>query len=63
MSEWTAAQIGDALALADDLGLDRLVSNQPEYSILRRRIEAEVLPCAPARGSARSSGRRWPRGC
>jgi aryl-alcohol dehydrogenase-like predicted oxidoreductase len=43
VSEWTAAQIGDALGLADDLGLDRLVSNQPEYSILRRRIEAEVL--------------------
>ena len=50
VSEWTAAQIGDALALADDLGLDRLVSNQPEYSILRRRIEAEVLPLSRPRG-------------
>ena len=50
VSEWTAAQIGDALALADDLGLDRLVSNQPEYSILRRRIEAEVLPLCAREG-------------
>jgi aryl-alcohol dehydrogenase-like predicted oxidoreductase len=50
VSEWTAAQIGDALALADELGLDRLVSNQPEYSILRRRIEAEVLPLCAREG-------------
>jgi aryl-alcohol dehydrogenase-like predicted oxidoreductase len=50
VSEWTAAQIGDALVLADDLGLDRLVSNQPEYSILRRRIEAEVLPLSAREG-------------
>jgi aryl-alcohol dehydrogenase-like predicted oxidoreductase len=50
VSEWTATQIGDALALADELGLDRLVSNQPEYSILRRRIEAEVLPLCAREG-------------
>jgi len=50
VSEWTAAQIGDALGLADDLGLDRLVSNQPEYSILRRRIEDEVLPLCAREG-------------
>jgi aryl-alcohol dehydrogenase-like predicted oxidoreductase len=41
VSEWSAGQIGDALGLADDLGLDRIVSNQPEYSILQRRIEAQ----------------------
>jgi aryl-alcohol dehydrogenase-like predicted oxidoreductase len=50
VSEWSAAQLGDALALADELGLDRLVSNQPEYSILRRRIEAEVLPLCAREG-------------
>jgi aryl-alcohol dehydrogenase-like predicted oxidoreductase len=50
VSEWTAAQIGDALSLADELGLDRLVANQPEYSILRRRIEAEVLPLCAREG-------------
>jgi aryl-alcohol dehydrogenase-like predicted oxidoreductase len=50
VSEWTAGQIADALALADELGLDRLVSNQPEYSILRRRIEDEVLPLCAREG-------------
>jgi len=50
VSEWTAGQIGDALAVADELGLDRLVSNQPEYSILRRRIEAEVVPVCTREG-------------
>jgi aryl-alcohol dehydrogenase-like predicted oxidoreductase len=50
VSEWTAGQIGDALAVADELGLDRLVSNQPEYSILRRRIEAEVVPLCASEG-------------
>jgi aryl-alcohol dehydrogenase-like predicted oxidoreductase len=50
VSEWTAGQIADALALADELGLDRIVANQPEYSILRRRIEAEVLPLCAGEG-------------
>jgi len=50
VSEWAAGQIADALRLADDLGLDRLVSNQPEYSILQRRIEAEVLPLCAREG-------------
>jgi aryl-alcohol dehydrogenase-like predicted oxidoreductase len=50
VSEWAAGQIADALRLADDLGLDRVVSNQPEYSILQRRIEAEVLPLCAREG-------------
>jgi aryl-alcohol dehydrogenase-like predicted oxidoreductase len=50
VSEWTAAQIADALRIADELGLDRLVSNQPEYSILQRRIEAEVVPLCAREG-------------
>jgi aryl-alcohol dehydrogenase-like predicted oxidoreductase len=50
VSEWTAGQIEEALRLADELGLDRLVSNQPEYSILRRRIEDEVLPLCAREG-------------
>jgi aryl-alcohol dehydrogenase-like predicted oxidoreductase len=50
VSEWSAGQIADALRLADDLGLDRVVSNQPEYSILQRRIEAEVLPLCAREG-------------
>jgi aryl-alcohol dehydrogenase-like predicted oxidoreductase len=50
VSEWTAEQLAAALGIADDLGLDRIVSNQPEYSILQRRIEAEVLPLCAREG-------------
>ena len=50
VSGWTADQIADALAIADELGLDRIVSNQPEYSVLRRRIEAEVVPLCAGEG-------------
>jgi aryl-alcohol dehydrogenase-like predicted oxidoreductase len=50
VSEWTADQIAAALHIADDLGLDRVVANQPEYSILQRRIEAEVVPLCTEEG-------------
>jgi aryl-alcohol dehydrogenase-like predicted oxidoreductase len=50
VSEWTADQLAAALRIADDLGLDRIVSNQPEYSILQRRIEAEVVPLCAQEG-------------
>jgi aryl-alcohol dehydrogenase-like predicted oxidoreductase len=43
VSEWTAAQIREGHALAQDLGV-QLVSNQPQYSMLWRVIEAEVVP-------------------
>ncbi|MDT7616751.1 MAG: hypothetical protein QOF00_4198 [Pseudonocardiales bacterium] len=43
VSEWTAEQIRAAHALAVDLGIS-LVSNQPQYSMLWRVIEAEVVP-------------------
>jgi voltage-dependent potassium channel beta subunit len=44
ISEWTADQIRAAVEIADDLGLDRIVSSQPQYSMLWRVIEAEVVP-------------------
>ncbi|GAA5073944.1 voltage-dependent potassium channel beta subunit [Thermocatellispora tengchongensis] len=44
VSEWTAAQIEQAIKIADEMGFDRLVSNQPQYSMLWRVIEAEVVP-------------------
>jgi aryl-alcohol dehydrogenase-like predicted oxidoreductase len=44
VSEWTAAQIADALRIADDMGFDRIVSNQPQYSLIWRVIEPEVIP-------------------
>ncbi|HEV7471607.1 MAG TPA: aldo/keto reductase family protein [Pseudonocardia sp.] len=43
VSEWTAEQIRAAHALAIDLGIS-LVSNQPQYSMLWRVIEDEVVP-------------------
>jgi aryl-alcohol dehydrogenase-like predicted oxidoreductase len=44
VSEWTAEQISDALHMADEMGFDRIVSNQPQYSMLWRVIEEEVVP-------------------
>ncbi len=43
VSEWTAQQLRDAHALATDLGVS-LISNQPQYSMLWRVIEDEVVP-------------------
>src|SRR3954447_8233199 len=46
VSEWTAEQIRAGHALATDLGV-HLISNQPQYSMLWRVIEDEVVPtCA-----------------
>jgi aryl-alcohol dehydrogenase-like predicted oxidoreductase len=43
VSEWSAAQIRAGHALARELHIP-LVSNQPQYSMLWRVIEAEVVP-------------------
>src|SRR6201746_2621296 len=46
VSEWTADQIRDGNALPKDLGV-QLISSQPQYSMLWRVIEEEVVPaCA-----------------
>jgi aryl-alcohol dehydrogenase-like predicted oxidoreductase len=45
VSEWTADQIRAGQELATDLGF-RLVSNQPQYSMLWRVIEGEVVPAS-----------------
>jgi aryl-alcohol dehydrogenase-like predicted oxidoreductase len=50
VSEWTAEQIADALHLADEMGFDRIVSNQPQYSLIWRVIEAEVVPLCEQEG-------------
>ena len=42
VSEWTADQIRDGHAFAKELGF-QLISNQPQYSMLWRVIEAEVV--------------------
>ena len=50
VSEWTADQIQDALRLADEMGFDRIVSNQPQYSMIWRVIEAEIVPLCQKEG-------------
>jgi aryl-alcohol dehydrogenase-like predicted oxidoreductase len=44
VSEWKASEISAALKIADDMGFDRIVSSQPQYSMLWRVIEGEVVP-------------------
>lgn len=43
VSEWTAEQIRQAHTMARQLGIS-LISNQPQYSMLWRVIEPEVVP-------------------
>jgi aryl-alcohol dehydrogenase-like predicted oxidoreductase len=49
VSEWTSNQIRDGHALAKELGF-QLISNQPQYSMLWRVIEAEVIPTSEELG-------------
>jgi aryl-alcohol dehydrogenase-like predicted oxidoreductase len=50
VSEWNADQIAEALQIADDMGFDRIISNQPQYSMLWRVPEAEVMPLCRKEG-------------
>jgi aryl-alcohol dehydrogenase-like predicted oxidoreductase len=50
VSEWTAGQIAAALRTAADAGFDRIISNQPQYNMLWRVIESEVIPVSAAAG-------------
>lgn len=50
VSEWTAAQISEALRVADRYLLDRIVVNQPAYSMLNRYIEPEIIPLSQNAG-------------
>jgi aryl-alcohol dehydrogenase-like predicted oxidoreductase len=43
ISEWTAQQIKEGHDLAEQLGI-QLISNQPQYSMLWRVIEGDVVP-------------------
>jgi aryl-alcohol dehydrogenase-like predicted oxidoreductase len=49
VSEWRAEQIAAAAELARDLRVP-LISNQPQYSMLWRVIEAEVVPTCEREG-------------
>jgi len=46
-SEWSAEQIGAALDLPN---VERFVSSQPQYSLLHRAPEADVIPVSAANG-------------
>jgi len=50
VSEWTAAQMVQALAIADKYLLDRIIVNQPVYNLLNRYIEKEVIPLGEQQG-------------
>ncbi len=50
VSEWRAEEIAAALRLADEMGLDRIISNQPQYNMIWRVIESEVVPLCDKEG-------------
>jgi aryl-alcohol dehydrogenase-like predicted oxidoreductase len=49
VSEWTAEQLRAGHALATDLGI-KLISSQPQYSMLWRVIEEQVVPASAELG-------------
>jgi aryl-alcohol dehydrogenase-like predicted oxidoreductase len=49
-SEWTAPQIQASLDLSRDRGLEKFVSSQPQYSLLWREPERDVIPLCREHG-------------
>ncbi len=49
-SQWSPAQIAEALALQRARHLDRFVSSQPDYNLLSRGIEKEIIPLCEREG-------------
>ncbi|MFZ5828055.1 MAG: aldo/keto reductase [Bacillota bacterium] len=49
-SNFAAWQLARANGISDRLGLERFVSVQPQYSLLVREIERELIPCCQAEG-------------
>jgi 1-deoxyxylulose-5-phosphate synthase len=49
-SNFAAWQLAHALGLSERYHLARFVSIQPEYNVLRREVEREVVPCCAASG-------------
>ncbi|MFF2157056.1 aldo/keto reductase family protein [Paenibacillus chitinolyticus] len=50
VSEWTAAQMADALGLAERYLLDKIVVNQPVYNMFNRYIEKDIIPLGEEKG-------------
>jgi len=49
-SEWNAKEISEALAIQKANGWTTFVANQPQYSMLWRVIESEVIPLCDSEG-------------
>ena len=49
-SNWTGEQIQQAIDLAREHGYVKIVSSQPEYSLLHREPEEDVIPASKANG-------------
>lgn len=49
-SEWKASQIQASLDLSEERGWPRFVSSQPQYSLVWREPEEEVIPLCAANG-------------
>ncbi len=50
VSEWKSSEIKAATKIANDMGLDRIISSQPQYNMLWRVIEEKVDPTCRERG-------------
>ena len=50
VSEWSAEQIESAMRLAKEMNLDGIVSNQPRYNMIQRKIEDKVIPLCEREG-------------
>jgi voltage-dependent potassium channel beta subunit len=50
ISEWSAVQIEEAMRIADRNLSNRFVVNQPQYSMLHRNIEDEIIPVSERNG-------------
>jgi aryl-alcohol dehydrogenase-like predicted oxidoreductase len=50
VSNWSAAQIAEALAVCERLLLHRIAANQPSYNIFDRYIEKESIPFCTRHG-------------
>src|SRR5580704_11889934 len=50
VSQWPAEEISAAVRIAGEMGFDRIVSNQPQYNMIWRVIESEVVPLSEKEG-------------
>lgn len=50
VSEWSAAQITEALGISDRYLLDSISVHQPQYNMFHRNIEKETIPLCESKG-------------